>query len=62
MAPLNRPFRRLERPIRIQATGPADQLAAFLSGLSTYLNLRGRPGIRVRIDLTLTDREEENKP
>ncbi|WFE25768.1 hypothetical protein O7623_20675 [Solwaraspora sp. WMMD791] len=62
MAPLNRPFRRPARPIRIQATGPVDQLAAFLSGLSTYLNLRGRPGIRVRIDLTVTDREQGGNP
>ncbi|WBB95215.1 hypothetical protein O7543_29775 [Solwaraspora sp. WMMA2080] len=50
--------RLLHRPIRITATGPADQLAALLSGLRTYLNLRGRPGMRVRIDLTITDRED----
>ncbi|WJK33329.1 hypothetical protein [Solwaraspora sp. WMMA2065] len=65
MASLNRPSwllvrlpwlaRLLHRPIRITATGPADQLASFLTGLSTFLHRHGRPGRRIRIELTITD-------
>lgn len=57
MNPFTRLANRLRRPMRVQITGPADQVAAALHGIAEIVNRHGdMVGPRLRIDLTIREK------